>query len=321
MPAVVAAGWMIHQDENAEAFMWDPRIDARRVLNRFVGRLYPQWLYEYKGRRLLRLPGAHVLAREWLGLAPPSPWTLHSGYADAITVESHAMLDACVREGLPAHQLVFTGSAVKDVMAVALADAQRRCEQLYAELGLPQGRPLILCALPPDEFYREGGRPECDFRSHRELVEFWVATLAGIPGWNVVLSLHPSLRADDWRDLERPGVRISDRHTAELVPLCDVFVASVSTTIQWATACGKPVINYDVYRYRQEDYRSIGGMMLMEERDAFASALARLTGDRTFYGDMVARQRACAEYWGRLDGKAGERIVALVDRLIAGRRS
>ncbi len=39
------------------------------------------------------------------------------------------------------------------------------------------------------------------------------------------------------------------RTRLSLVPLCSLYVASVSATIRWAIACGKPVVNYDVYRF------------------------------------------------------------------------
>ena len=65
-------------------------------------------------------------------------------------------------------------------------------------------------------------------------------------------------------------------NTAELVPLCDVFVASISSTIRWAIACGKPVVNYDVYRYRYTDFIGVEGVLTCEEQDEFVSVLRRL---------------------------------------------
>jgi hypothetical protein len=318
IPAVVVAGWMVHQDENAEAFGYDRAYQCSSWPNRAAALLYPRWSYEYKGRRLLRLPAARLLAREWLGIAPPKPWTLHSGHADAIAVESQATRAACLREGLPAAKIHVTGTNNHDVMAGFLSDAARRKSELCAELGLPEAeRPLLVCALPPDEFYRPGGRPECDFRSHEQVVEFWIKTLTAVAGWNVVVSLHPSLLFEKLQPLERFGARIARRHTAELVSLCDVFVASVSTTIQWATACRKPVINYDVYRYRQTDYAEMGGMVTVEEQAEFQDVVTRVTSNAAYRDELAAKQAACSEHWGLLDGHAGDRLNALFGSLIA----
>ncbi len=316
VPAVVVAGWMIHQDENAEAFRFDPALHLDSIGNRAAARLYPRWVYEYKGRRLLRLPAGQLVARELLGLAPPRPWTLHSGHADAIAVESEATRGACLHEGLPAEQVHVTGSINHDVMANYLATAKERKRELCAELGLDPERPLLLAALPPNELYRAGGRPECDFTTHTQVAEFWLQTLTQAPGWNVVLSLHPSLLYDDMKPLERFGARITRRHTAEAISVCDLFVASVSTTIQWATACGKPIINYDVYKYRQNDYAEVAGMITVEEQGEFREAVRRTTEDPAHYAELVAKQEACRERWGVLDGHAGDRMAALFADLI-----
>jgi hypothetical protein len=317
IPAVLVPGWMTSVIEAAEAFGYDPAYSLQRWSNRLMGRLYPRWVYEYKGRKLLRLPAGQVLAREWLGLAPPSPWTLHSGYVDAITVESEAMYQYCVSEGLPTDQLVLTGSINHDSMAKALQEVSQRRAELCYRLNLSPNRPIILSALPPDELYRVGGRPECDFQIYDELVQFWIQSLAAIKGYNVIISLHPSIKYEKMKYIEQWGVKIVKEHTVNLVPLCDIFVASVSTTIQWAIVCGKPVVNYDVYRYRYTDFVEAKGVATMEEKEEFLSTLRRLTEGRAFYAQMAAGQAASASRWGYLDGQAGERVLNLFDQLIA----
>ena len=317
IPAVVVPGWMASAREAAEAIMYNPEYSLRRWSNRIAGKLYPRWQYAHKGRQLLRLPARQVLAREWLSLAPPLPWVLHSGYADAIAVESEAMRTYCVSEGLPAEKVVLTGSLAHDQMAAQRSNAAAGRAELYQRLGLPQHRPMLLSALPPDQLYMEGGRPECEFQTYTALVKFWVQSLAAVPDHNVVISLHPSVKYDDMAYIEQWGVRIAPERTPLLIPLCDLYVASISATIQWAIACGKPVLNYDVYRYRYTDYVGVAGVVAVEEQDEYLSLLRRLTTDRGFYAEIAARQAACAPQWGRLDGRAGERILQLFDRLIA----
>lgn len=318
IPAVIVPGWMADATEPAEAFGYDPRYQLQqRWTNRLAGRLYPHWVYKYKGQELIRLPAGHVLAREWLGLAPPSPWILHSGDADAIALESEAMREYCLSAGLPPDQLALTGSVNHDNLVKILKEATQRRADLYRRLDLPADRPLILSALPPNEFYRTGGRPECNFQVYEELVEFWVQSLAAVKGYNVVISLHPSIKFEQLQYIEQWGVRIARDHTVGLVPLCDIFVASVSTTIQWAIVCGKPVVNYDVYRFGYTDYALAKGVITVEEKKGFIAVLQRLVKDRAFYEDIAMCQKACSDRWGRLDGLASERILQLFDQLVA----
>src|SRR6185436_13716615 len=99
--------------------------------------LYPKWVYEYRGRKLLRIPAPQVVAKEWWGLAPALPWQMNSGSADALTVESMFMEAYYRREGLPPPQLVVTGAISDDTLAEHVDDAPARRAALCAELGLP----------------------------------------------------------------------------------------------------------------------------------------------------------------------------------------
>jgi hypothetical protein len=91
----------------------------------------------------------------------------------------------------------------------------------------------------------------------------------------------------------------------------------VSSTIRWAVACGKPVITYDVYRYRYTDYLGLKGVITIEEQELFLDLLRRMATESGFRNEIAEFQRADAPRWGNLDGRAGERIVALFHELIA----
>ena len=319
--ALIVAGWMIHQNENAEAFYFDSSLFTKRWPNRLMSFFAPRWSYRYKDREFVRLPAGAALARELMGIAPPRPWTLHSGFADRIAVDSGATFDACIREGLPREQVVITGAIVHDVLFENSQNATQRRQELARRLGFPDPTlPMILCTLPPNELLRVGGRPECDFSSYEEIARFYFQSLAEIRGWNSVVSLHPSQKREIVEPLEQPQVKLATYphfHTAELVPLCDLFVTSGSSTIQWATACGKPIINYDVYRYRQFDYDGIAGMRRTEEQSGFRELLMQTTNGGPLLGRMAEEQSQQRDQWGKLDGHAGDRMMAVMDELIA----
>jgi hypothetical protein len=192
--------------------------------NRITARVFPQWALRYPF--LLRSPYAKIIAVEQFGLAPPNPWLLNSGFADAIAVESAAMLDYYREAGIPDRQLVETGSVTDDVMVAVRTDAS-------------QGRNSLL-----------------------------------------------------------------------LIPTCDLYVASISPI-----ACGKPVINYDVYRYRYSDFLKVPGVLTMEEQHEFRSALNRLGLDGEYRRKIEAAQNMQSGYWGMLDGRVGDRMLPVVERL------
>lgn len=312
---VVVPQFMAGPLEWAEYVLSQPAYWFRYFINRLAGTMYPRWVLEYKNRKLVALPGAQILAREWLGAAPPLPWVLHSGASDVIAVESGSVKEYCFREGLPLYQVTVTGSIAHDVLFDAQNNKKQRKEDLLNQLGVDTALPIILSALPPDSLYMD--RPECDFKSYRELIEFWCRSITMIKGYNHLVVLHPSLIFDEIKYIEDFGLKIVRASTANIVPLCDIFVAAVSSTIQWAIACGIPVVNYDVYRYRYTDYAEVGGVISLEEKNEFIETLFKLANDSTYYAKIVAAQRAEAFKWGRLDGQAGSRLQEVFLSVIA----
>lgn len=312
IPSVVIPQFMAGPLEWAE-YVWDqPDYNAQKITNRFVGALYPHWIYEHKGRKLIAKPANHALAYECLGIAPPLPWMLHSGFADKLALESEAVRDYCISEGLPKEQLVVTGSCTHDIITDILADSTKRKRELCTAMELSPDLPVILSALPPDSIYM--GRSNYEFQNYGDLLEFWCRSLAAIKDYNIIICLHPSVSADELKFIEKWGVKIAKEPTYQLIPLCDIFVASISATIQWAIACGKPVLNYDVYQYQYTDYNNVNGVITVYTKEDYLDTLHRLTTEPEFFVEISARQSSDADAWGRLDGKSGERLIQLFDK-------
>jgi hypothetical protein len=301
--------------EQAEVFYNDRDYHVRGWLRNLIAARFPKWVITHRDVRLFRCPPGRVLAMELAGLAPPQPWIFNSGSADAIAMESQAMIDYYAEAGMSDARMILTGSLSDDAMAARIGSAPELRARLCAELGFDPSRPLVLCALVPDFLYLDGGRPECEFKTYDELVSFWIESLAQLTDCNCVVALHPSEDPAAMRHIERSNVRIGSWKTAEMVPACDVYVASISSTIRWAIACGKPVVNYDVYRYRYTDFQNVPGVLATEDRDEFRSLLQRLTSDADFRQATAASQAAKSSYWSMLDGHVGDRMLAIVQRL------
>lgn len=307
--SVIVPFTVANQLESAEAYA---QSEAHRVgfLGRRFARRHPQWVYVHHGRELLRLPVAEALATEHLGLAPPHPWMLNSGHADAIAVESDAMLAHYRACGFGDSQLVLTGALYDDVLAATAREAAA----VRRELGLDD-RPILLCALPPDQ--TDVRTPEqCAFQSYEEISRHWISTLSAAKAFQVVVSLHPRTRAETMIFIETLGATIVRGDIARLIPLASLYVASVSATIRLAIASAIPVVNYDVYRYRYTDFAAVPGVVTMEDRAAFEETIRSLTSEGgTALLALAAAQRSSSSRWGRLDGGAGGRMLDLFERL------
>jgi len=111
------------------------------------------------------------------------------------------------------------------------------------------------------------------------------------------------------------GHALVTKTSTDLIPLCDIFVASVSSVIRFALACGKPVIDYDIHKFRYNDYLNVPGVFITESQKEYQKILHLWTSNPEELVKVAHKQRLYAKRWGILDGKAGERILALFDEL------
>ncbi|MGC3972594.1 MAG: hypothetical protein QM775_36195 [Pirellulales bacterium] len=319
MPAIVIPYSLCNAQEPAEAYYNHPAYQAERPLNRLVCKFFPKWKLNYRGRNLVRMPAAWIIAREYLKLGPPNPWLWNSGDADCYVVDSRAAYHYYVDCGQPAERTRVLGSLRQDNLAAFRRAANVEREKLLAEQNLPRRDLLVVCAFPP--FQAPMPKPGCEFANYRELCEAWLAELADVrERANVIVVPHPRMSGEEVAFLKQQGLPVVSDDIVRCLAVADVYVASVSATIATANSCGIPVINYDVYAFDYDDYKQVPGVLAVRTRAAFREQLQKLTGDAEYRAEVRRAQQAVASHWGVLDGEAGRRLCDLMEELVAVRR-
>jgi hypothetical protein len=112
--------------------------------------------------------------------------------------------------------------------------------------------------------------------------------------------------------MQSQGVAVSLLPTAQLVPLCDLFIAFASATIRWAAACGIPTVNYDIFHYGYSDFAANKGVATVSGPDEFTGMLAQLYPGSASYREARARSESDAAYWSVMDGRGLERIEEVI---------
>ena len=318
IPSMVIPFTIPNPLEPARYYYDNPLYQARGMFARRLVDRYPKWRFHHEGRDLLRQPAIKAWCQEFLGLSSPDPWILNRGGTVSIALDSEAQRDLYVKLGFPAEQLKVIGDMNGAMFHRVRSHKLRFVEEICASYGWQSDRPLILCGFPPDQ-YQGTDTSRFEFPDYDELVEAWMASFRMLSTRaNILVRPHPRIPLERLSGFEGPNVKISLRPTAELIPLCDLYVASISATIRWAIACGIPVINYDTYRYRYADYESAAGVVGVEDVAEFRSLMARFVDDEKFAADLKERQRSVMNYWGQLDDGTGRRLSALVLDAVAG---
>lgn len=318
IPALIIPFALGTTREMCESLADNPLHDvAFSWLNRLAATLYPHWVNYFGTKALLRLPGRDIIILEALGLAPTHPWLPNNSRANLILAESAAMERYYRSMGFPAEQLRVTGSPYDDILAAARRTASAGKERICSRLGIDPGKPILLCAWPTDQY---GSRfVPLEFPDYKRLCQAWAGTLARIQRmtpYNIVIRPHPVTSQELLEEVLRPfrlHKRVTNIDTLELVPVSDLFVACVSSTLRWAIACGIPAVNYDCYDYGYTDFDSAEGVFTVKQYADFEDVVERLAGDSAAYDSARSAQEKCAPDWGMQDGQS----MARIDRMIA----
>ncbi|MFA6570371.1 MAG: hypothetical protein WCT77_03965 [Bacteroidota bacterium] len=309
IPSVIIPYTIANETEFAEIFYYSNEVKS--YMDRVVTHFFPQWLYIYKKRRLILLAYWQILILEILKLASPRPWFVNSGFNNLIAVESPHMMKYYLDNGLEPRKLLLTGS-ISDDMLYNLNKASLRLKLILKKKLHLDNKPIILCMLTPS-------LPEkipSDYSDYAHFIELLIDSLSKLKKYNVIYNLHPNIDRKILGYLYNYKIKIVRNDIVELIPLCDLYIASASATIRWAIACGIPVINYDLYKYNYNDYDNINGVITIENKRDFLNELKKINENKSYISTIRNKQKLYVKEWGMMDGKSGERVLNTLNRLI-----
>lgn len=288
-----------HREFAEDAFTQKRFVDSGPAY-RAIAKNHPHWTLQYRGRHLVKSEPYLIETYQKLKLSPPNPWVMNSGFANAILVESPFMNDYYLKAGIPAEQMKITGFPSLD----ALAESWRSRDTLRAELcrkhGFDINRPIALTSFPNNQW----PRPALGFETYDQFVAAYMNEIKALEssGYQILHRFHPRVSEKFVRHiLDQYDLQHSNEDTTHLIPLADLYIATVSATIRWALACGIPVINYDAYGYNYDDFTDFPEVRHAYSREDFRRVIAeinhrpRKTGpwlENPYFGDL--KSSSCA---------------------------
>lgn len=305
--SVVTSYGAISDQEAINAYRGSASHAVSAIQAALIRQHFPQWLVEGDGFAITRLPFTEAIARELTDTAPFNPWLVNTGHADAIAVESAAMEQAYLKFGFQDAKLKAIGHPLQDTLVIAARERLERRAVLFAHNSLSANRPLAVVAMPPDQLASRSGV----YGQYSEVISAFARLPGELAGVNVVVSPHPNISGEGRALIRETGATLVETTVADLLPLADLYICSVSSTIKWALGCGIPVIDFDCYRYGYSDYLALPQVMSASDEMAFRSALLRF-GNHDERAQLAALAKCGAERWGRFDGMAIDRLVDLL---------
>jgi hypothetical protein len=299
---------MSNGQEQAEVYSGDKQYHIRKQDIHFLKIFFKKWIKDYKGINLLRVPLARLFAFKSIGINYKEPWVFNSSNAKKIFIESISMYEYYRKAGLKNNNLVITGSPSNDIMTQIFNNNNNLATNLHNKYNIEKSKKKILFALPPDFYYVNGGRPQSIFNNYKECIDYFLDFIEQKNQVKWYMTLHPSMNRSDYKAFEDIGVTILSDPAYMLLPLVDIFIASVSSTIRWAIACGVPTINFDFYLYKYDDFMNQDGVLYADNKNSFNDIMNKLISDAEYYTCIRKKQSISSLKWGKLDDMCCVRI-------------
>lgn len=277
-----------------------------RSARRLAAQLFLRpWLRIFEDGAYLLLPVRKIAAIAGIRGKVPDPWILNNSQTASVLVESERMKGIYAVYGCKSENLIVTGTANDDILYEKKQSAVEERRAFLERHGLSE-KPIILLAIPPSQY----PRAEAEFGTYTELLENLADTLGKFGmRYNLAAVPHPK-SAHTFSVFSDRGIQVVNEPVVNLIPFAHLYIAVSSATIRWAIAMSVPVINYDVYKYNYSDYLAAPGVLHVFSRWEFDQALHQMNDDPVFYQTIAHAQAADAANWGRIDGKAVDRLTA-----------
>lgn len=280
--------------------------------NAVAAALFPKWRYAADGIDLVRLPSGQIFAHHYLGIDPPDPWMMNSGFADQILVDSHAGSDYFRAGGIPVDQIAVVGSVSQDRMFEQRKNRDAALLALRRELAWSGSKPLLLISGCPNQL--SAPVPGCEFTSMDAVARSVGESLAPLSQhYHLLVRPHPNF-IEFGAMLEPFGITSTTAPTASLVALAGVFVAFASATIRWAIACAIPTVNYDVFHYGYDDFAGAAGVRPVDGAAEFRDLVRSLVPGSPSLASLAAGARQDSAHWSVMDGSSIDRIEDQIQR-------
>lgn len=278
-----------------------------------IALLFPRWVYRHKGKKIFFRPPLEAFAAFCLGMMPKNPWIIGGGNAVKMAVESEAVRSMLISQGMNEDKMIVTGKPSLDAIASLLSSID--CNVVRKNLGIKNTERMILCSVP-----QLAEHDLLSWERHWEEMEFLFMTMAQQQNVKVVLSLHPKSDRKEYEPLAmRCGVTITTERIYDVLPACDIFVATYSSIVAQAIALKKPSIVVDFYDLDYPLYEDTPGVMIVKSHEVFKNIIGQLLEDGDVYAKVVSDLKIQESHWAILDGHNTARVVAELNNLIVSK--
>ena len=206
----------------------------------------------------------------------------------------------------PSSSVVITGQPRYD--RLVMSDRIYSREKFCAMLGLDPHRKIVLVATQP-------------IPMRETFIRSVLRALKNFQEAQVIMKLHPGENDEAYKKVvEEENVRVKmlskSSDTIEALYACDLLVAAFSTVITEALVLGRPAVTLNLTAEDPIPYYKEVTLRVDKEEDLAPAIRKALYDEKTREKLKKERKKFISKYVYKQDGKATERVIGLIERMI-----
>lgn len=287
------------------------------VFKSFLQLFYKKWVYKFENNYYLPQEFFRIVPMELLGVSPVDPWIYIGGKSKYVLIESEFAANYYKKARIKAERFVEIGATFLCNLYKVTTELKNNRTEVLKRYNLYDNKKIILCALPP--IYTDPAALYTDAKDYKtcgEMVMDWVTTITSNKNYQVIVNLHPRSDFEKAKYIEQYGVKIINEDIANLIPLCDLFVANASATIRMALACGKPVLDYDMQNFCYPNYEHLALVTTVYNKKEFHKQFEEITQNNFFEKRIKEMGVTENNYFGKMNCSFDEQFIFLLEKSV-----
>jgi len=259
----------------------------------------------HTGKKCLFYAPWIIVALDRVGLLPEKPWVLGGGNSDWILVDGKIAKDRLIAHGCHPDKIRITGMASYDSLYKSSLRKKKVRRSIVETCGFDASRKLAIFAVP--SFYEQNVKDwEDNYLFLQRVLQAFKAA-----DFNVLLSLHPRMKEEEYRFMVSEGFALANQSLSEILSAADLFVTTVSSTAMWAPLLGIPQVVLNDVGLPDDYYRQLPGAFFDEASDV--EELSRIMRKALSVSSEIFLEGKGGGV--QFDGRSTERIVKLLMEL------
>jgi hypothetical protein len=278
------------------------------ILNKWIKDKFPNQFYVFEKHCLLFYNPYEIIAWSILNMLPKKPWVVGANYCDFTCVEDYYIKKLRIESGVQDYKLKVISHVDTDLIWQSKLAG---INMLSSKGHINSDMKYIVYSVP--QLFQEGYMSDWnEFIEHLKLI----VSLLCKTNQNVLLVLHPKMNIKDYKILETLfNCKIYAGPTAQVVAMADFYISAGSSTNYWALLSGAIVIDTNKFYENSPNYYDyLDSVFEVNNTLSLTKTLYRLINDSEYYSSIQQKVFSDQKKWLPVfDGKAGNKIVALID--------